>query len=223
MNVTMNTEQRLYVIPCGDGYSCLSFDNARDHANQIASKLDQPALAFGPEDHGTLAGHAKYRAAIDAWSRSPLAHKTYFDPGTEPDAARVLEMCRRGGQKVRLMLGDTTTGKPWLLEHDIVGRIGRSTGTLKVPLLIESGAGGGVAILTNSLLGIIDWETGQNLYRHPAFQAPELSIVRAADKDELPWRVLHDGTVAACFSDIGKAGGYIAFMCGETIEPRVFQ
>jgi len=223
MNVTLNTEQGLYVIPCGDGYTCLGFDNARDHAGQIAARLEQPLLAFGPGDHGSLAGYDKYHAAVDAWDRSRLTQQTYFDPGTDPKAARALEICRRDGRKVRLVLGDTATGQSWLEEHDVVGRIGRSTGTLKVPLLIEPGADGGVAILTNRLLRLINWESGKDLYRHPAYRTPDLSIRRSQEEPDLPWQVLRDGSVEACFSDIGKAGGYLAFMCGETVEPRVFQ
>lgn len=222
MNVTLNPEQRLYVIPSGDGYSSLGFDNARDHADQIASRLDQPLLGFSPGDYGSLAGYAKYRAATDAWGRSPLAQQTYFDPGTDPKAARALETCRRDGRKVRLVQGEAATGRCWLDEHDVLGRIGRSTGMMKVPLLIETDADGGVTILTSCLLRLIDWETGQDLYRHPAYRAPNLTIRRVDDKTDRPWNVLHDDTVVACFADVGKAGGYLAFMCGETVEPRVF-
>jgi len=223
MNVTLNPEQRLYVIPCGDGYTCLGFDNARDHAGLIAARLEQPALAFKPGEYGAIAGYEKYRAAIRAWGSSALTQRTYFEPGTDPKAARVLEKCRRDGSRVRLIQGDTATGRSWLDEHDVVGRIGRSTGTLKVPLLIEPGADGGTAILTGCLLRLIDWESGVDLYRHPAYCTPDLSIRRDTEKLDLPWQVLRDGEVQACFSDIGKAGAYLAFMCGETVEPRVFQ
>ena len=48
MNVTLYTEQSLYVIPCGDGYTCLGFDNARGHADQIAARLERPELASRP-------------------------------------------------------------------------------------------------------------------------------------------------------------------------------
>lgn len=223
MNVTLNIEQRLYVIPSGDGYSCLGFDNARDHANQIADRLELPALAFSEVDHGTASGYAKYRAAVDAWSRSPLTRQTYFDPGTDPKVARALETCRRDGRKVRLVQGDTASGRSWLDEHDVVGRIGRSTGMMKVPLLIEAGADGGVAILTNCLLRLIDWESGRDLFRHSAYRVPDLTIRKDPESTDRPWQVLHGDTVVACFVDIGKAGGYLAFMRGETVEPRVFQ
>lgn len=223
MHVTLNAAQRLYVIPSGDGCSCLGFNNAREHTNQIAGRLERPDLAFCDHDYGTLAGYAKYRAAIDAWGHSPLTQQTYFDPGTDPKAARVLETCRHDRRQVRLMLGDTTTGQCWLEEHGVVGRIARSNGILKVPLLIERAACGGPAILTNCLLRIIDWRSSRTLYRHPAFRAPDLSIRRAAENEELPWQVLHAGSITACFADIGKAGAYLAFMCGETVEPRIFQ
>ena len=223
MNVTLNAEQRLYVIACGEGYSCLGFDNARGHAAHIASQLNEPALAFGEGDHGTLSGYAKYQAAIDAWGRSRLASRTYFDPGTDPKVARVLTNCHRDGCVVRLMLGNIGTGRCWLSEYDVVGRIGRSTGMLKVPLLVEAGADGGLIIPTDCLLRVIDWRSGKDLYRHRAYQAPNLAIRRTADDAERPWQVLHEGTVAAQFADIGKAGAYVAFMCGEVVEPRVFQ
>lgn len=64
MNVTLSPEQRLYVIPCGDGYTCLGFDNARGHADQIAARLQRPDLAFAPGDHGSLDGYAKYQLSL---------------------------------------------------------------------------------------------------------------------------------------------------------------
>ena len=222
MNVTLNAEQRLYVIPCGDGYSCFGFANARDHADQIAEHLKRPDLNFSTEDFGAPSGYEKYQAAVQAWAASPRSRKTYFDPGTDPKGARILERCRDQGTKVRLILGNTSTGRVWFDEHDVVGRIGRSMGPLKVPLLIEPGADGGSAILTACLLAIIDWDGGAFLYRHPNHRAPEL-LIRHGGDPERPWEVLHHEDVVARLPDIGKAGAYIAFMRGETIEPRVFR
>ncbi|MBB4844370.1 hypothetical protein HNP55_002906 [Paucibacter oligotrophus] len=222
VNVTLNTEQQLYVLDHGRGYSCFGFANAHDHANQMAERLKRPDLAFGEADFGTLSGYQKYLAAVEAWGKSLLSRKTYFDPATDPKAARVLERCREANAKVRLILGDTATARTWLDEHDVVGRIGRSTGTLKVPLLIEPGADGGIAILTAYLLAIIDWESGEFLFRHPRYRAPDL-LIRPGEDADRPWEVLHDEQVVACFPDIGKAGAYVAFMRGETVEPRIFQ
>ena len=220
--VSINAAQLRYVIECGEGYTCLCFANARDHANQIASKLSRANLAFTDEDYATLAGYDKYLKAIQAWSQSPLTRTTYFDPGTDAKAARVLESCRTHERKVRLILGDTSTGEPWLEEHDVIGRIGRSTGSLKVPLLIEPGEHGGCAILCACLLAIVDWESGDFLYRHAAYREADLSIKPSGDADR-SWNVLRREEVVASFRDIGKAGAYLAFMRGATIEPRVFR
>lgn len=221
-NITLNTERQLYVLDHGHGYTCFGFANARDHSNQIAERLGRPELAFGADDFGAPGGYQKYLSSIQAWGASPLSRKTYFDPGTDPKVARVLERCRNAGNKVRLIQGDTATGRAWLDEHDVVGKIGRSTGTLKVPLLIEPGESGGSAILTACLLGIVDWENGEFLFRHPAYRAPSLTI-RRGDAADRPWEVHDAHDVIARFSEIGKAGAYVAFMCGETVEPRIFQ
>jgi len=220
--VTINTEQKLYVIATGDGYSCFGFDNARDHANQIAQRLRRADLSFTLNDYAALAGYRKYEEAVSAWSQSALTKQTYFDPGTDPKAAAVLESRRQTGNKVRLVLGDTRNGEPWLSEYDVVGKIGRSGGSLKVPLLVEEGESGGGAILTACVLHIIDWKSGRTLYRHPTYREPDLSL-QPSDTPERPWAVIHLNEVIARFSDISKACAYIAFMRGETIEPRVFQ
>lgn len=116
MEVTLNIDRRLYVIAEAEGFSCLGFDNARDHANQIAGRLGRPDLAFSATDHAALTGYAKYRQATHAWVQSTQSLQTYFDPHTEPEVARVLESCRRTGNKVRLILGNTMTGQTWFDE-----------------------------------------------------------------------------------------------------------
>ena len=220
--VTLNPDQRLYVIAFDGGVSCLGYDNARDHAKQIAERLGRSELALSAADHTALAGYAKYQAATNAWGQSNLSRQTYFDPGTEPEVARVLESCRKAGNKVRLVLGDTTTGESWLDEYDVIGTIGRSTGSLKVPLLVEDGETGGGAILTACVLNIIDWHSGRTRYRHPAYRVPDLSM-RPTDDAGHPWAVLISDKEVARLKDIGKAGAYLGFMRGETIEPRSFR
>ena len=70
--VSLQAEQQLYVIDCGEVYSCLGFTNARDRTDQIARQLDRADLAFTDADHATLAGYQKYLDAIQAWGQSPL-------------------------------------------------------------------------------------------------------------------------------------------------------
>ena len=158
-DITLNPEQRLYVIATEGGLTCFGFDNARDHARQIAQRLDRPDLMPTAGDAASLTGYEKYLAAVRAWGESARGHGTYFDPGTDPRLARVLETCRRDGRKVRLVLGDTGTGASWLDEFDVVGTVGRSTGLLKVPLLVEPGEAAGTAILCAHVLAMMDWRS----------------------------------------------------------------
>ncbi|MBT9599298.1 MAG: hypothetical protein IV094_25220 [Vitreoscilla sp.] len=220
--VTINEAQRLYVIAFDGGVSCLGFDNARGHANQIAERLRRPELAFDAQDDATLDGYTKYMRAIQAWGSSSASRHTYFDPGTAPEAARVLERCRNEGNKVRLVLGDTATGESWLDEYDVVGTLGRSSGPLRVPLLIEEGEDGGGAILTTCLLCVIDWRCSRALYRHPAYRVVDLAIAPSGD-DQRPWAVRRREETVAQFDDIGKAAAYLAFMRGLPVEPTIFR
>ena len=187
----------------------------------MAERLGRRELAFAPSDYATLGGYRKHEQAVQAWSRSNLSRQTYFDPGTSSEVAEVLEVCRKSGKKVRLVLGDTHTGESWLDEHDVVGTIGRSCGSLKVPLLVEDGESGGGAILTACVLALVEWHSGRWLFRHAAYKHPALDIRATADPAR-PWVVGRSGQEVARFRDIGQAGAYVAFMRGETVEPRVF-
>ncbi|WP_413914535.1 hypothetical protein [Candidatus Skiveiella danica] len=69
--MSINAAQQRYVIECGEGYTCLGFANARDHANQIASKLSRANLAFTDEGYATLAGYDKHPKAIQAGTSRP--------------------------------------------------------------------------------------------------------------------------------------------------------
>jgi hypothetical protein len=221
-SITLNVEQQLYVIRLCEGYGTFGFKNARDDANQIAALLKRDDLAFTDADFGTLDGYRKHEEAVRAWAHSPMSKQTWFQPGTDPKAAKALERCRRACNKIRLILGSLETGVSWMNEHDIVGTVGRSLGPLRVPLLVEENSDCGDAISTDRLLALIDWRTGKFLYRHPAYRIPNLTI-RRQDDPKWPWEVLHDSQVVARFKNIGKAGAYVAFMCGESIEPRIFQ
>ena len=67
----------------------------------------------------------------------------------------VLEQCRKNGTRITLDLGNTETGESWNEKYDVTGYVGRSTGRVKLFLLIaNSNSHGGGAILTGSILSI---------------------------------------------------------------------
>lgn len=58
-------------------------------------------------------------------------------------------------------------------------------------------------------------------YRHAAYRALQLSLMPTGGTVR-PWAVWRSAAEIARFGDLGKAGAYVAFMRGESAEPRVF-
>jgi hypothetical protein len=222
LDIAINSRRRLYVIASSDGVTCFGFDNTRDHAHRIAECLRRPDLRTTPEEEGTPAGYLKYLSAVQAWRDSPRNGETYFGPRCSEELASALEACRHSRSRVRLVLGDTHTGDTSFDEDGVVGRIGRSCGALKVPLLLENAQVFGSPITCDRILAVLGWETGLPLYRHVRYRPPELKLDFGED-ERCPWCVRHRDRTIARFTDIGKAGAYIAFMRGASVEPRVFR
>lgn len=221
LDIAINPKQRLYIIATDDGVSCFGFDIARDHAHRIAGDLARPELELTPEEDGTPAGYLKYRSAVQAWSDSPHADTTYFGPRCSQALAEALETCRRKDCTVRLVLGDTFTGDSSFDEYGVIGRIGRSCGPLKVPLLLPSLQPCGEPVNCDRVLAVLEWETGLPVFRHENYRPPELRL--AYSEDGTPWHVTHRDKTIARFDDISKAGVYIAFMRGASVDPNMFR
>lgn len=211
MNVTVNVEQQLYVYHlAGGGFSCRGFQSLWDETSALATKLNADSLMPARGEFGSLTVQEKHNELISLASRSkPLG--TWFDPRTPEPVCKALERARKSGEIVRLYYGDTTTGRSWLDENDVLGRIGRSMGVMKVPLLIEPGESGGPQLLDHCVVRI-QAADGRDLYRHPSFHVPTLEICPQKDK-RLPWAIhSEDGVQHAAFGSIGEAHAWIAFM-----------
>ena len=126
----------------------------------------------------------------------------------------------------RLMLGDPVTGKNWLEENDVVGMIGRSTGTKKVPLLLEpllSAGGavvsdsGGSAILTANILRIVDVSSGRDLYRASNYVMPELVVTACTNEEGYTHQVTEKDVLVARFKSLEDATEYTAFLQGHKL------
>ncbi len=125
---------------------------------------------------------------------------------------RLLENLRREGTLVRVFYGDVKTGQSWHDEHDIIGRIGRSTGNIKIPLLVADGESGGCGLLDHCIIRI-DSDEG-TLYRHRTFRVGDLSLAQGLLKTH-PWEVTIDGSVHARFKRNWDAIRYMAFLQGH--------
>lgn len=132
---------------------------------------------------------------------------THFHPET-PEAvkAALLKAYRSPvGGRVRLVLGDVKTGKPWNEEHDIMGYICASMGPQKVPLLRYSRRSfGGPAILDHCILAIICIKTGRWTYKADNFTPSDIKASGLT--------VTIDGEQFANCSTIAEAQTLASFM-----------
>jgi len=141
-----------------------------------------------------------------------LASGTCYHADTPEAVITILENYRQNQRKIRLYYGDTQTGKSWLDEHDVIGCIGRSTGSIKVPLLVSPSDIGGPALLDHCIIRMDS--PRKVLYQHNQFHVGELTLVQGKLK-RLPWEVLLDHALQARFQLKRAAQHYIDFLQGQ--------
>jgi hypothetical protein len=108
--------------------------------------------------------------------------------------------------RVRIFYGDAETGRDWLEEYDTIGYIGRSTGSIKPPLMIANVRSiCGPAILDNCIVKItIDKST---VYSHFNYHQPAI-VADGCD-------VFTDGKLHAQCHSCQQADKLAAFLRGE--------
>lgn len=94
---------------------------------------------------------------------------TSFHKNTPLSVCNILNsIMHNWNQKIRIFYGDTKTGLDWNESYDTFGFIGRSSGEVKIPLIIYSKRSfGGPGILDDCIVRItID---KKDVYRHPLY------------------------------------------------------
>ena len=223
--IKINADQRLFVIPCGEGFSCHGFDVVYRELEQIIEKMAAKnvilkwAFEYAQEAYiGTLEQYAVYQKAVQAMRESGLKFGTWFNPKTPKKVQRILEDYRKSDDKIRIFLGDANTGRDWMEENDVMGRIGRSGGIMHIPLLISDDECGGPGLLDACIVRMMDVATGEELYRHPKYHQAEMEICPTSEHVGYTHAVKVNGTTSANFKSMGKAAAYVAFMTGESFK-----
>ena len=225
MNITLNSEENLFVIKSSDHYSCLGFQVVFERAKELANRLvraGKSVVTPNAAEIGTVQQYAQYLELLGIYGTIQDT-ETWYDSRTAPYVVKVLERCRKAGNIIRVFYGNTETGQCWLEENDVIGKVGRSTGPMKSPLLVPEGDCGGGAILTDCILRILDVLTGQELYRHPRLQMPRFVIDEDPASSELRYcahTLESDGTrlLQARFNSMGEAAHWVAFMLGDSFD-----
>lgn len=146
------------------------------------------------------------------------------DYKTSEKLINAIERCRSNGHRIRIWYGDRETGRSWNEEYDVMGRVGRSCGQIKEPLLIaNSRSYGGGAILIGSVIRVDDIAERKTLYQHDNFHIEKMSIEKAGPdlaKDGYTSAVMmiQDNDAisnVANFKSEESAKRWVAFMNGE--------
>lgn len=144
---------------------------------------------------------------------------TYYDADAPDAVIMALESARRSGRRVRLFIGDPATGKAWQEEYDVCGRVSRTMGPVKAPLLINNARslGGGIIGAAN-VVAIID-APGHFLYKHPSFYSGTFKAV-ASDLPEYKSAAVdvETGGIVARFKHETGARRWVDFMHGQRMS-----
>lgn len=141
---------------------------------------------------------------------------TYFDARTPLNVVQVLEKARMNRTRLHISLGETEgpeAGKDWLEENMVHGVIGRSTGSIKIPLLIHNQRSlGGPGLLDHCIVRIRLSSGGKVLWQHPNYHHGKIEVrqrVQPVALRSLLVDVLRDGKVQAAFESVAKAMRYV--------------
>jgi len=130
--ITVNQEQRLYVIPCGGGYSCLGFDVCLERAQRLALSLRQPAPSAAP---GSMDLYADYESLTD------LARMRYEQTGEKTLCELSPQLSHLKGRRVEVVTEYGETRR---------FNVGQSTGWMPINLEIHNSRSfGGMAAHRN--------------------------------------------------------------------------
>lgn len=142
----------------------------------------------------------------------------YFRDGTDERVMRVLEQASKSQVRIRIFLGDPKTGEEWFETNDVMGRVGRTTGQIKVPILVPNvNSWGGTAISTNCIVKItIDRKIVYQCanYKVPQFATKPVEFKGGRGVGVFAKTAAGGKHLASCETQ-AKADNFIRFLKGE--------
>lgn len=107
---------------------------------------------------------------MDMKNKYKVIEGTSFHKDTPMAVCNILNsVMHNRSQKIRIFYGDTETGRDWNESYDTFGFIGRSMGSVKIPLMLYSHRSiGGPGILDHCIVRITIDKV--DVYRHPSYR-----------------------------------------------------
>lgn len=104
-------------------------------------------------------------------SLSGIVNGTTYRDGTPQRVVEILEDARRSQRRLCIRYGDQQTGRDWGDTGErMCGTVNRSTGTIKIPLLVKTARStGGDGILDDAIVRITEPKSRRVLYSHPRY------------------------------------------------------
>lgn len=130
-NVIINKEQRLYVIPCGNGYSCYGFDILKNKLNLLATEYNKENLIV--KRAGTKKAYKNYLNILK------IAEKRFEVENYRSKSQLIKEFIGKEGKRVEVIT-DYGETKRFI--------IGKSTGFIPCHLeLKQRNSSGGSSVM----------------------------------------------------------------------------
>lgn len=148
---------------------------------------------------------------------------TYYNSETPNEVIELLELARKLNYYVWFRLGDMNTGQDWMDDFDTCGFVSRSTGPIKIPILLANRRSmGGGGILTHCIVKLVVNGGGRKrTWQSTVYQKPELLAIYSDDgKDNGLWvvRKLPGKEIVARFKTAAKARRWVDFITGRRLN-----
>ena len=103
-----------------------------------------------------------------------IVNGTHYHEKTPQDVIDVLEEARDREWRIRVHYGNTLIGQDWNEQYDVLGRVGRSMGPVKIPILLYDRRSMCDAPMLDHCIVRIRLSNqqkakGRDLYRHPNY------------------------------------------------------
>lgn len=108
----------------------------------------------------------------------------FFEEGTDEQVANVVNRMYQTKKRYKVYFGCVDTGKVYAEEYDTIGTVGKSTGQIKIPLMItRKGNMGGGALLPSLIVAVREMDTNYFIYKHSKFVEPTVEIKENTSPD----------------------------------------
>ena len=142
---------------------------------------------------------------------------TYYHAAAPRQVVDALEQAASEGSKVRIHYGDPRTGKDWLEEHGVEGRLSRSMGPLRVPLMISGASRFGDPLNDHCIVRLevrpAAGKPFEDVYRHPCYHVGKIHMGPSGIESH-PFQVTVDGQPHANFATEQDRGRFTRKMFG---------